>query len=130
MRYKTTKKEPLIMSRSRPALPLILCITLIITPLAILLHGCSAIIIPNPDEVIQHPLGTESIKIGMTKQRVESLWGKPDDVRMVEDKERWTQPREMWVYRAQYGSIPVDAGYLSKTKRLYFDGENLTDISD
>lgn len=118
------------MLRIRQRLSPILCVTLIVAPLAIILHGCSAIIIPNPDEVIQHPLGTESIKIGMTKQQVESLWGKPDDVRMVEDKERWAQPREMWIYRAQYSSIPVDAGYLSKTKRLYFDGENLTDISD
>lgn len=92
--------------------------------------GCSAINSVKPDEVIKHPLGTESIKIGMTKQEVESVWGKPDDVKFVENKERWQGTREMWVYRAQYGAIPVDAGYLSKTKKLYFDGINLTEISD
>jgi hypothetical protein len=26
--------------------------------------------------------------------------------------------------------VPVDADYLSKTKRLYFDGDNLTTIGD
>ena len=94
------------------------------------LCGCSAITVPNPEEVVKHPLGTEAIRIGMTKEEVESLWGKPDEVRTVEDKERWAGPREMWVYRAQYGAIPIDAGYLSKTKKLYFDGENLTEISE
>ena len=101
---------------------LALSITVLIT------YGCSAITIPTPTDVLKTPLGTESIKIGMTKQEVESLWGKPSETRMVEDKTRWTSPREMWVYRAQYGAVPVDAGYLSKTKKLYFDGENLTDI--
>ncbi len=96
----------------------------------VFLCGCSAITVPNPEDVISHPLGTESIKIGMSKQQVESLWGKPDDIRMVEDKEKWKSPREVWTYRAQYGAIPVDAGYLSKTKKLYFDGDNLTEIGD
>lgn len=92
------------------------------------IYGCSAIQVPDADDVISHPLGTESIKIGMSKQQVESIWGKPDDVKMVENKEKWQGGREVWTYRAQYGSIPVDAGYLSKTKRLYFDGNNLTEI--
>ena len=92
--------------------------------------GCSAIIIPNPVDVVKHPLGTESIKVGMTKDQVESLWGKPSQVKMVEDKQKWQGSREVWIYRAQYGSIPVDAGYLSTTKKLYFDGNNLTDIGE
>ena len=95
-----------------------------------LIVGCAALSVPTPNDVLKKPFGTESIKIGMTKQQVESLWGKPDDIKMVEDKTRWQGPREMWVYRAQYGAIPVDAGYLSKTQKLYFDGKNLTDISE
>ena len=95
---------------------------------AFILQGCSAITVPKPEEIIDHPLGTEAIKIGMTKQEVESQWGKPDTVRTVEDRKRWDGPREEWTYQAQYGAIPVDAGYLSKTKKLYFDGKNLTDI--
>lgn len=91
--------------------------------------GCSIVnTIPRPDQVMKTPLGTESIKIGMTKQEVESKWGKPDSVQTVENKKRWAGAREMWVYRASYGSIPVDAGYLSETKKLYFDGVNLTEI--
>ena len=97
---------------------------------AAILFGCSAIIIPKPEEVVKHPLGTESIKVGMTKDQVESLWGKPSQVKMVEDKQKWQGSREVWIYRAQYGSIPVDAGYLSTTKKLYFDGNNLTDIGE
>lgn len=99
----------------------------LITPL---IAGCSIVSLPNPTEIVKHPLGTESIRVGMTKQQVESLWGKPDEMRMVENKEKWPGTREMWVYRAEYGSIPINAGYLSETKRLYFDGENLTEIGD
>ena len=95
---------------------------------AVFALGCSALTIPTPDDIVKTPLGTETIKIGMTKQQVEALWGKPSTTKMVESKDRWPAPREVWVYNAQYGSIPVDAGYLSKTKKLYFDGENLTEI--
>ena len=102
----------------------------IILASAFLFGGCSAIIIPNPVDVVKHPLGTESIKVGMTKEQVESLWGKPSQIKMVEDKAKWQGSREVWIYHAQYGAIPVDAGYLSANKKLYFDGNNLTDIGD
>ena len=101
-----------------------------ILALSIFLYGCSAIIIPNPEDVVKHPLGTESIKVGMTKEQVESIWGKPSQTKVVEDKAKWQGTREVWIYHAQYGSIPVDAGYLSSTKKLYFDGNNLTDIGE
>lgn len=90
--------------------------------------GCAALTIPTPKEIAETPLGTESVKIGMTKQQVESLWGKPDSISMAENKEKWSSPREVWTYRARYGSIPVNAGYLSEDKNLYFDGANLTEI--
>jgi hypothetical protein len=94
-----------------------------------LICGCSTLAIPSPDDIIKKPLGTESVKIGMTKGRVESIWGKPDQVTTIENKEKWASPREVWTYDARYGAIPVDAGYLSKTQKLYFDGDNLTEIS-
>ena len=94
-----------------------------------LICGCSTLAIPSPDEIIKKPLGTESVKIGMTKSRVESIWGKPDQVTTIENKQKWSSPREVWTYNAQYGAIPVDAGYLSRTQKLYFDGENLTEIT-
>jgi len=92
------------------------------------LMGCSTLEVADPKEVIKHPLGTETIRLGMTKEEVESIWGKPDDVTTVDEKDKKMGTREVWIYRAQYGAIPVDAGYLSKTKKLYFDGENLTEI--
>lgn len=95
-----------------------------------LICGCNTLTIPSPDEIIKKPLGTESVRIGMTKYQIESLWGKPDQINTVENKQKWSQPREVWTYNARYGSIPIDAGYLSKTQKLYFDGENLTEISD
>ena len=112
----------------RPAVTIAL-LTIILAS-CIFFYGCSAIIIPNPVDVVKHPLGTESIKVGMTKAQVESLWGKPSQLKQVEDKSKWQGAREVWIYRAQYGSIPVDAGYLSSTKKLYFDGNNLTDIGE
>ena len=97
---------------------------------SIAIVGCAGIMPPSPDDVVRHPLGTESIKIGMTKAEVQGLWGKPDEVTTAENKEKWQGNREVWVYRAEYTAIPVDAGYLSKTKKLYFDGDNLTDIGE
>jgi len=94
------------------------------------LSGCAGIEPPSPDDVIRKPFGNGPIKIGMSKQEVESIWGKPDEVRTVEDKEKWKGSRELWVYRAQYGAIPVNVGYLSKTKKLFFDGNNLTNIEE
>lgn len=103
----------------------VLCVASLL-PLA---AGCSTLAIPNPEDIIKKPLGTESVRIGMTKDEVASLWGKPNQITTAENKEKWSSPREVWIYTAHYASIPVDAGYLSKTQKLYFDGENLTEIS-
>jgi hypothetical protein len=92
--------------------------------------GCTLIeAVPKPDQILKYPLGKTGLKIGMTKHEVEAKWGKPDDIRTVEDKARWKDPREMWTYRAQTG-LPIDADYLSKTRKLYFDGSYLTDIDE
>lgn len=96
--------------------------------LAIFACGCTMLeSIPNPEEVIKYPLGKTTLRIGMTKQEVEYKWGKPDSISTVENKKRWPDPREMWVYHPQTSSIPIDADYLSKTRKLYFDGDYLTD---
>jgi outer membrane protein assembly factor BamE (lipoprotein component of BamABCDE complex) len=96
--------------------------------LAIFACGCSMLeTIPSPKEIIKYPLGKTTLRVGMTKQEVESKWGKPDAVSIVEDKNRWPDSREMWVYYSQTSAIPIDADYLSKTRKLYFDGSYLTD---
>ena len=97
----------------------------------IFIMGCAAIQPPNPEEVLKHPLGTNALRLGMPKDEVESVWGKPDEVNFVEDKDIGKGGREEWVYYAKYSALmPVDAGYASKTKRLYFDGDNLTHIKE
>lgn len=94
------------------------------------LCGCSTLAIPTPEQIVSKPLGTESVRVGMSKDQVASIWGRPDHISTVENKQKWSSPREVWTYTAHYGAIPVDAGYLSKTQKLYFDGDNLTEISD
>ncbi len=103
---------------------------LIIAAFAVTAYGCTLIeAVPKPDEVLKYPLGKTDLKIGMTKHQVESKWGKPDEIRTVEDAKRWKDPRELWVYRAQTG-LPIDADYLSQARKLYFDGNYLTDIDE
>jgi hypothetical protein len=89
--------------------------------------GCADMPVPSPDYIMERPIGTSSVKVGMTKDKVKEVWGEPYQINFVEDKEKWGGAREEWVYKA-YSDLPVNAGYLSKTKRLYFDGDNLTNI--
>ena len=100
--------------------------------LAMGIYGCAEINpFEAPEEVIRHPLGTESIKIGMSKEEVIKKWGKPDIINKLGAQDATGSQREEWIYKArQYAAIPVDAGYLSKNKYLYFDGNNLTLIAD
>ena len=104
---------------------------IIIVPLLLLVFitGCAEIDIPSPRDVLKRPLGTDSVKVGMAKDQVKELWGDPDYVN-YEEAEGSNRAREVWVYKGRYSSVPVDAGYLSKTRHLYFDGNNLTKISE
>ena len=92
------------------------------------LTGCADITLPTPKDIIKQPLGTVSVKVGMTKGEVRDIWGEPDQINYVEDEKKWAGPRTEWVYAGRYSAVPIDAGYLSRTKKLYFDGENLTNI--
>jgi outer membrane biogenesis lipoprotein LolB len=96
--------------------------------LVLSLTGCAEITPPTPKDIITRPLGPPSVKIGMTKDEVKALWGEPDRIGYVEDKEKWSGARTEWVYTGRYSAIPLDKNYLSKTKKLYFDGESLTSI--
>ena len=95
------------------------------------LSGCADITLPTPKELINKPIGEGSVKIGLTKSEVKEILGGPDQINFVRDKERWEGPREEWVYFPMSSrKLPIASGYFSKTKRLYFDGENLTNIVD
>ncbi len=94
------------------------------------LMGCATGMIPTPKSIAATPLGTEAIKLGMPKTQVESLWGKPDAIRFEEGSDTVRGKREIWYYAAQYSAIVprVNAGYLSQSRQLYFDGDNLVEI--
>lgn len=100
--------------------------------LIISISGCAEI---NPfevsGEVLNHPLGTESIGIGSTKEQVIKEWGKPDIVNKLGAQDRTGTEKEEWIYKARrITPIAIDAGYLSNNKYLYFDGSHLTLISN
>lgn len=90
--------------------------------------GCADITLPNAKEMLKDPLGEGSLKIGMTKDAVISVYGGPDLERQVYSDE-WGGSREEWLYKSRYSAFPVNAGYFSEDLYLYFDGENLTNVS-
>lgn len=96
------------------------------------ISGCAEINpFEAPGEVIRHPLGSESIRVGMSKEEIISKWGEPDIVNKLPAKDASGSQGEEWVYKAKkITPVPLDAGYLHKNKYLYFDGNNLTLISN
>ena len=85
-----------------------------------------------PGEVMRHPLGTETIKIGMSKQEVVSKWSEPDIVNAFAITDTTGTVKEEWIYKARrYSPTPLlNTSYLSQNKYLYFEGKTLTRISD
>lgn len=93
--------------------------------------GCAEINpLDAPQKVLNNPLGTDLIRIGMTKQQVTSIWGKPDQVNNLKPADEWQTPREEWVYMGRYTKVPINKSYLFKTKYLVFDGNNLVCVGD
>jgi len=91
--------------------------------------GCADIKAPTPGYILERPIGTDSVKVGMTKDRVKEIWGDPDQIDLVKDSKKWESSREAWTYNAR-SSLPVTAGYLSRTKIVYFDGAFVTNIAE
>ena len=92
------------------------------------LAGCAGIQAPTTDEIFKSPLGSGGLSTGMSRAQVVERYGEPDIKGTVNSPE-WNSPREEWFYRARYSGLPVNAGYLSDDLYLYFDGDNLTNIS-
>jgi len=98
--------------------------------LVISISGCSVLEVPKPDDIIKSPLGSSSVKIGMTQNEVISLYGDPNIKSMVKSPEWGEKEREEWFYKARLDVIPLGgANYLTEDVYLYFDGDNLTNIS-
>ncbi|MBI4335681.1 MAG: hypothetical protein HY589_03390 [Candidatus Omnitrophica bacterium] len=94
----------------------------------IFLAGCAEITPPNPIEVIKHPLGNDvTLRRGMTKDAVKAAWGDPHVVKNI-GPSKFGGDREEWTYYGMMSKIPADINYMSKTVKLYFDGDNLADF--
>jgi len=95
--------------------------------LAVSLTGCAIFQPIQPEKALTNPLGTDSLKIGMTKEQVKSLLGEPDTViPLGRTKDVLSTEREEWVYQGRYSDLPLGADYFGKTMHLIFDGNNLT----
>lgn len=88
------------------------------------LMGCAEIKPPSPKEIIRQPLGESPLRIGMTKEKVRSLWGESDLVKVLQPDAQGTI-KEEWIYRGRYPALPINVDYLSETQHLFFDGNNL-----
>ncbi len=92
------------------------------------LAGCADVEIPKTRQLLKQPLGEGSLKVGMNRDRVVSVYGEPD-MKGTVISDKWAHPREEWIYRARISGLPVGAGHLAEDLYLYFDDENLTNIS-
>lgn len=88
------------------------------------LTGCAEISPPAPEDLIRQPLGESPLRIGMTKEKVKSIWGEPDVIRVIETDVQG-MVKEEWIYRGRYPGLPINVDYLSETQHLFFDGNNL-----
>lgn len=103
-------------------------IVVILMVIVFSLTGCALFHSIKPGEtIINNPLGTDSIKIGMTREEVKSKIGDPDAI-VYKDvtKGVLNAQIEEWTYRSHYSDVPLKADYFGKTLILTFDGDNLT----
>ena len=104
----------------------------IIICLGVIAAGCAVLEPVQPKEILKHPFGTpHALQRGMSKEQVRDMFGEPDIItHSGEDTDLTSTAGEKWVYHGRYSKVPVDAGYLSKTKTLTFDGDSLVNWKD
>ncbi len=89
------------------------------------LVGCSDIQTPTVGEALTHPFGTQDpFARGTSKAEVRAAWGEPDHL-VGRGADELGSPKEEWIYTARLLGMPVDVRYVSKTKHLFFEGDNL-----
>ena len=101
----------------------------VLSVILIYINGCAGIEPPTPKEIMEHPFGTSFLRTGLTKEQVIAQWGEPD-LKEYDNNGKWGNAKEKWTYYGRYSGLPVDAGYLSKTQYLYFDGKNLVRFNE
>lgn len=93
--------------------------------------GCSGIEPPSPGHLLQHPLGTTPLHIGMTKNEVKEIWGEPDLIQdKGENQDRGATEKQEWVYYGRMQNLPISYANLSKSLRIYFDGNSVTNFKE
>lgn len=90
-----------------------------------LMSACETLPVPTPKQIINNPLGTSSLKLGMSKEEVTAMWGRPNEV-IEKGSDELGSIIEEWIYYAKYPVVPIDYNYLSKTQVLTFSGNSLT----
>ncbi|MBI3332731.1 MAG: hypothetical protein HYZ93_01405 [Candidatus Omnitrophica bacterium] len=92
---------------------------------ALLLAGCGEIQAPTAQEAMTHPLGTGApFTRGTPKAEVLEAWGKPKHA-VPHGVDELGNTREEWIYEGWLPGLPIDHEYISRTKHLFFEGENL-----
>jgi len=106
-----------------------ICLAIIVSLL--LLPGCAEIQpFEAPAKILKQPLGTDPIRLGMVKEEVKKIWGPPAQVNKMGMADQWGTPKEEWIYKSRHSKIPINKGYLKKTKYLYFEGDVLTSFGE
>ena len=92
---------------------------------AFLCAGCSDLHTPTTHEALTHPFGTAApFARGTSKAKVLAEWGNPDHIVPLGTDELGNV-REEWIYKGRIPSLPIDYEYVSRTKHLFFEGQNL-----
>ncbi|MBI1883018.1 MAG: hypothetical protein HYS08_02295 [Chlamydiae bacterium] len=97
----------------------------VMSVIALMMAGCSDFEDPTKKISLETVVGGgPSLKLGMTKDEVKASWGNPDNVKATGEN-RWGAPREEWTYHAWFPVVPVNYKYVSKGRRLFFEGDAL-----
>ncbi len=89
------------------------------------LGGCSSFQVPTVQEAITHPLGTGApFTLGTSKAEIREEWGGPAGI-IPHGVDELGNVREEWIYHGWLPGLPIDHEYISRTKHLFFEGDNL-----
>lgn len=81
----------------------------------------------EPKNIAKAPSEWPQVRKGMSKEEVISILGEPDS-KMVIGQDEQVGEIEEWVYVGRYPGMPLDLGYVQKSRRLIFKGNFLTNV--
>lgn len=81
----------------------------------------------EPKNIAKAPSEWPQMRKGMSKEEVISILGEPDS-KMVIGQDEQVGAIEEWVYVGRYPGMPLDLGYVQKSRRLIFKGNFLTNV--